>query len=60
LSSSTRAAAFNTGGPIGGGVVTYAAGGRQYIAVASGSPSNFGTDTNAGAPTIVVFALPQK
>jgi hypothetical protein len=26
---------FNTGGPIGGGVVTYAAGGRQYIAVAS-------------------------
>ena len=29
---------FNTGGPMGGGVVTYEAGGRQYVAVASGSP----------------------
>jgi len=48
---------FNTGGPMGGGVITYAAGGRQYIAVASGSPSNFWTDRNAGAPTIVVFSL---
>jgi alcohol dehydrogenase (cytochrome c) len=51
---------FNTGGPIGGGVVTYSAGGRQYIAVASGSPSNFWTERNPGAPTIVVFTLPQK
>jgi alcohol dehydrogenase (cytochrome c) len=48
---------FNTGGPIGGGIITYAAGGRQYVAVASGSPSNFWNDRNAGAPTIVVFAL---
>ena len=48
---------FNTGGPIGGGVVTYAAGGRQYIAVASGSPSNFWNESNPGAPTVVVFAL---
>jgi alcohol dehydrogenase (cytochrome c) len=50
---------FNTGGPIGGGIVTYATGGRQYIGVASGSPSNFWTDRNPGAPTIVVFALPR-
>lgn len=50
---------FNTGGPVGGGIVTYAAGGRQYIAVASGSPSNFWTDRNPGAPTVVVFALPR-
>ena len=50
---------FNTGGPIGGGIVTYATGGRQYIAVASGSPSNFWVDRNPGAPTIVVFALPR-
>jgi alcohol dehydrogenase (cytochrome c) len=49
---------FNTGGPMGGGVVTYAAGGRQYVAVASGSPSNYWVDRNAGSPTIVVFALP--
>jgi alcohol dehydrogenase (cytochrome c) len=50
---------FNTGGPIGGGIVTYAAGGTQYIAVASGSPSNFWVDRSPGAPTIVVFALPR-
>jgi alcohol dehydrogenase (cytochrome c) len=48
---------FNTGGPIGGGVVTYAVAGRQYVAVASGSPSNFWVDRNPGAPTIVVFAI---
>ena len=50
---------FNTGGPVGGGIVTYAAGGRQYIAVASGSPSNFWVERSPGAPTIVVFALPR-
>jgi alcohol dehydrogenase (cytochrome c) len=50
---------FNTGGPVGGGVVTYATGGRQYVAVASGSPSNFWNEANPGAPTIVVFALPK-
>src|SRR5262245_984874 len=50
---------FNTGGPMGGGVVTYAAGGTQYIAVASGSPSDFWVSRNVGAPTIVVFALPR-
>ena len=48
---------FNTGGPIGGGIVTYAVGGRQYIAVAAGSPSNFWVEKNPGAPTIVVFGL---
>src|SRR6185503_3699125 len=48
---------FNTGGPVGGGLVTYAAGGKQYIAVASGSPSNFWVERSPGAPTIVVFAL---
>lgn len=49
---------FNTGGSMGGGIITYAAGGRQYIAVVSGSPSNFWVDKYRGAPTIVVFALP--
>jgi alcohol dehydrogenase (cytochrome c) len=48
---------FNTGGPVGGGIVTYAAGGKQYIAVASGSPSNFWTERNPGSPTVVVFTL---
>jgi alcohol dehydrogenase (cytochrome c) len=51
---------FNTGGPVGGGVVTYAAGGKQYVAVASGSPSNFWVERNPGAPTIVVFTLPAE
>ena len=49
---------FNTGGPMGGGVVTYEVRGKQYVAAASGSPSAFWTDANPGAPTIVVFALP--
>ena len=44
-----------------GGVVTYAVGGRQYVAAASGSPSNFWIDPSGGkgvgAPTVVVFTL---
>ena len=50
---------FNTGGPIGAGVVTYSKAGRQYIGVASGSPSSFWVDRNPGSPTVFVFALPQ-
>jgi len=48
---------FNTGGSMGGGIVTYAVGGTQYIAAASGSPSNFWVDRFKGSPTIVVFKL---
>jgi len=50
---------FNTGGSMGAGIVTYEVSGRQYIAAASGTPSGFWVDKNGGAPTIVVFALPQ-
>jgi alcohol dehydrogenase (cytochrome c) len=49
---------FNTGGSMGGGIVTYAVEGRQHVAAASGSPSNFWVDQYPGAPTIVVFSLP--
>jgi alcohol dehydrogenase (cytochrome c) len=49
---------FNTGGAMGGGIVTYAVAGRQYIAAVSGSPSNFWPIQNPGAPTLVVFSLP--
>ncbi len=49
---------FNTGGPMGGGVVTYALDGRQYIAVMSGRPSGYWIGEHPGAPTILVFALP--
>lgn len=45
---------------MGGGVITYAVGGRQYIAAASGSPSSFWVDQFPGAPTIVVFGLPRQ
>jgi alcohol dehydrogenase (cytochrome c) len=49
---------FNTGGSMGGGIVTYAVDGKQYIAAASGSPSSFWVDQYRGSPTIVVFGLP--
>ena len=49
---------FNTGGPIGGGIVTYEVGGKQYAAVMSGRPSRFWVDKNPGAPTVLLFALP--
>jgi len=48
---------FNTGGPMGGGIVTYAIGGTQYIAVMSGRPSGFWIDEHPGSPTAFVFAL---
>ncbi len=44
---------FNTGGPIAGGVITYEAGGRQYVAVASGSSG--GSIPLSGSATVVVF-----
>lgn len=48
---------FNTGGAIGGGISTYAVGGRQYVAVTSGNASKTIWKT-AGSPTVIVFALP--
>jgi alcohol dehydrogenase (cytochrome c) len=47
---------FNTGGSIGGGVITYALDGKQYVATTSGVVSGFfgGTGTSA----VIVFALP--
>ncbi|HTG88789.1 MAG TPA: PQQ-binding-like beta-propeller repeat protein [Vicinamibacterales bacterium] len=50
---------FNTGGPIGAGIVTYEIAGRQYVAVASGSPSSFWIESSPGTPTVFVFALPR-
>jgi alcohol dehydrogenase (cytochrome c) len=49
---------FNTGGPIGAGVVTYQQSGKQYIAVASGRLSSNWIDQNPGSPTVFLFALP--
>jgi alcohol dehydrogenase (cytochrome c) len=47
---------FNTGGVIGGGVVTYSVKGRQYVAVMSGNTS-FHPYKAAGAATVLVFGL---
>ena len=47
---------FNTGGSIGGGVLTYAIDGKQYIATTSGVVSGFFGGT--GTAMIVVLALP--
>ena len=46
-----------TGGALAGGVVTYEAGGKQYVAFASGNVSRnaFGA---LGIPSVVVMALP--
>lgn len=49
---------FHTGGSITAGVVTYAVGGRQYVAVASGKGSYW--IGGKGAPTVVIFALPEQ
>jgi PQQ-dependent dehydrogenase (methanol/ethanol family) len=47
------------GGPIGGGVVTYAIGGRQYVAVAAGM-KNAQMGTESGPASVVIYSLPQK
>jgi alcohol dehydrogenase (cytochrome c) len=49
---------FATGGPVAAGITTYAIGGRQYIAVPSGSSSRDSASAN-GAATLVIFALPK-
>jgi alcohol dehydrogenase (cytochrome c) len=50
---------FNTGGAIAGGISTFAADGRQFVAVASGNASRTLWLTS-GAPTIFIFALPSE
>jgi alcohol dehydrogenase (cytochrome c) len=47
---------FNTGGAIGGGVITYEIRGKQYVAVASGNTSR-DTYGSKGSATIFVFGL---
>lgn len=50
---------FNTGGPIGGGIVTYEEAGRQYVGVTSGIASSFWQSEFPGAATFFLFALPE-
>lgn len=51
---------FNTGGSMGGGIVTYSVDGKQYVAAMSGQPSRFWVDEHPGTPTAFVFALPER
>ena len=46
---------FNTGGSIGGGVISYALDGKQYVATTSGTVSAF--FGGSGLPAVVVFAV---
>jgi alcohol dehydrogenase (cytochrome c) len=46
---------FNTGGSVGGGVVTYEVDGKQYVATTSGVISGF--FGGSGTSAIVIFAL---
>jgi alcohol dehydrogenase (cytochrome c) len=48
---------FNTGGAINGGVVTYQVGGKQHVAVTSGSATRFWR-TPLGSATVIIFAVP--
>jgi alcohol dehydrogenase (cytochrome c) len=48
-----------TGGAVGGGVITYERGGRQYVAVTSGNLS-YAQVGVTGPPTLVLYALPDS
>jgi alcohol dehydrogenase (cytochrome c) len=48
----------NLGDPIGGGVVTYTRGGRQYVAVAGGMKNPI-VQTESGPAWVAILALPQ-
>lgn len=48
--------AFNTGGSVGGGVISYEIQGKQYVAAMSGAVSGF--FGGSGPAAVVIFALP--
>lgn len=47
----------STGAPVGGGVITYLAGGKQYVAVAAGLTSQSWKTSGSNAK-VLVYALP--
>ena len=48
-----------TGGAMAGGVITYARGGRQYVAIAAGNVSSRLSFGENGQPTLIVYAVPK-
>jgi alcohol dehydrogenase (cytochrome c) len=49
---------FNTGGSVGGGVISYELDGKQYVATMSGQISGF--FGGSGPAAVIVFGLPEK
>jgi mono/diheme cytochrome c family protein len=47
-----------TGGALAGGVITYALGGTQYVAITSGNVSSRLSFGEGGTPAVVIYALP--
>lgn len=48
-----------TGGALAGGVITYALGSTQYVAITSGNVSRMSFGEN-GKPSVVIYALPER
>ena len=46
---------IDTGGAIAGGVITYQAGGQQYLAITSGNVSRTTWPTASGIPTVIIY-----
>ena len=44
--------------PIGGGIITYMLGGKQYVAVAGGMKNSI-VQTESGPAWVAIFALPE-
>ena len=47
---------FNTGGSVGGGIISYQIGAKQYVATTSGVVSGF--FGGSGTSAVIIFALP--
>ena len=60
LASATGAMLYrhNVGEQLGAGIITYSVSGRQFVGVASGTPSAYWLSAPGGKPHIHVFALP--
>jgi alcohol dehydrogenase (cytochrome c) len=48
---------FNTGGPVGAGVISYTVNGKQYVASVSGFVSGGFRNIGGGTATVVIFSL---
>ncbi len=49
-----------TGGALAGGVITYALGGTQYVAVTSGNVSSRLSFGEGGKPSVIIYALAER